>query len=115
MPSTSEIARAYFKAWSSKQGPEVVAAFLAEDYVFSAGPMRVEGRDAFLAAGQWPENAETVLLADAYEGDRGFQLYEASNGDKTVRIAEHMTLHGDRITASEVIADSVAFGAFMAG
>ena len=113
--STGEVARAYFEAWSSRQGPDEVGAFLADDFVFTAGPMRIEGRDAFLAAGQWPDNAETVLLADAYEGDQGFQLYEATNGGKNIRIAEHLRLRGGRIVASEVIADSAAFGAFMAG
>ena len=115
MGSTSEITRAYFEAWSTKQGPEQVGQFLADDFVFTAGPMRIEGKDAFLAAGQWPENAETVLLADASAGNTAFQLYEATNGDKSVRIAEHLTMRGDKIAASEVLTDSAAFGAFMAG
>ena len=112
---TAEIARAYFEAWSSRLGPDDVGRYLADDYVFTAGPMRVEGREAFLATGQWPENAETVMVADAYEADHGLQLYAATNGDKSIRIAEHLTVRDDKIVASEVIADGAAFAAFMAG
>ena len=113
--ATGDIARAYFEAWSGRQGKATVGAFLAEDYVFMAGPMRMEGRDAFLAAGQWPDDATTVLLADAYDDNTGFQLYEATNGANRVRIAEHMTFRDGLIATSEVITDSAAFAAFMTG
>ena len=112
---TRTLARGYFDAWTSGGGNDTVGAFLADAFVFSAGPMRIEGRDAFLSSGAWPDSAVTVMVAEAYDGDRAFQFYEATNGDKKVRIIEHLTVADGKIATSEVVSDSAAFGAFMAG
>ncbi len=112
---TKTVARGYFDAWTGRSGPEIVGDFLAEGFVFTAGEMRVEGRDAFLSTAGWPEAAVTVMLADVYEGDHGSQLYEATNGKRSVRIAEHLRVEDGKIVSSDIVTDGAAFGACMAG
>lgn len=109
------VARDYFDAWTSRQGPETVGKYLHEDFVFTAGPMRIEGRDAFMAGASWPEQATTVMVADAYSDGHGLQLYQATNGAHTVKIVEHLVISDGKIASSDVVADSAAFGAFMTG
>jgi hypothetical protein len=48
--------------------------------------MKVEGKEAFLDAAAFPENATTRMVAEAYQGENGFQMYDAVAGDRTVRI-----------------------------
>ncbi len=89
---TRTVASRYFDAWTSRQGAEVLRPLMAEDFTFQAGPQRIEGREAFLAAGGWPEGATTTMQSEAYEGDEAFQLYEAVNGDRQIRVVEHLTV-----------------------
>lgn len=110
---TSAVARSYFDAWSSGQGADAMRALLDEGFRFDAGMHVVEGREAFLAGGGWPEGAAVTMLAEAYDGDDAFQLYEGVRGDQRVKIAEHLTVRGGRIVASEIVVDGAAFGAFM--
>jgi uncharacterized protein YndB with AHSA1/START domain len=112
---TRDLCRAYFDAWTHRRGPDALRLLLAEDFVFEAGPMRVEGREQFLRVAAWPDRATTTLIVDAYEGDHGLQLYQAINGPVTVKIAEHLTVRDDMIVSTETITDSAGFGAFMAG
>ena len=112
---TRQAARAYFDAWTTNKGPEVMRPLMDEDFVFTTAGHTVEGRDAFLAAGGWPEGADVRMLAEAYEGEHGFQLYEGSKAGQTVRIVEHLTVRNDRIAASEVVTDMQAFMAFVGG
>ena len=112
---TRAMAREYFDAWSNRSGPEVVGSFLAADYLFTAGDMRIEGRDAFLSSAQWPAEAVTQMVIDVYEDDTGLQVYDATNGEHTVRIAEHLELRDGKIVSSDIVADGAAFAAFMAG
>jgi tetrahydrodipicolinate N-succinyltransferase len=84
-------------------------------FVFDARPTRIEGRDALLAGGGWPEGATTKMVAEAYDGEHAFQLYAADHGDAGVRIAEHLTVRDGVVVASEVIADHPSFVAFVAG
>ena len=111
---TARVARAYFEAWTSRRGPDALRALLAEDFVFDAGPVHIEGREAFLGASEWPAAARTTLEAEAYEGEHAFQLYEAVNGFARIRSVEHLVVRDGVIVASEIVGDLQAFQAFMA-
>jgi hypothetical protein len=111
---TARVARAYHDAWTNRRGTDAVRGLMDEAFTFVAGPLRLEGREAFLAALAWPPGATTTMQAEAYDGDDAFQLYEAVNGHVPVRIAEHLTVRDGRVTASEIIVDGAAFGAFAA-
>jgi ketosteroid isomerase-like protein len=111
---TARVARAYFDAWSNRRGPDALRPLLAEDFVFDAGPVHIEGREAFLGAAEWPARARTTLEAEAYDGEHGFQLYAAVNGMARIRSAEHLVVRDGAIAASEIVGDLAAFQAFMA-
>ena len=111
---TARIARAYFDAWTSRRGPDALRPLLAADFVFDAGPVHIEGREAFLGAAEWPARARTTLEAEAYDGEHGFQLYRAVNGTARIRSAEHLVVRDGVIAATEVVGDLAAFQAFMA-
>jgi hypothetical protein len=111
---TARIARAYFDAWSNRRGPDALRPLLAADIVFAAGPVHIEGREAFLGAAEWPARATTTLVAEAYDGEHGFQLYEAVNGTARIRSAEHIVVCDGVIVATEILGDLAAFQVFMA-
>jgi hypothetical protein len=111
---TARVARAYFDAWSSRAGPDALRPLLAEGFVFDAGPVHIEGREAFLGATEWPARATTTLVAEAYDGEHGFQLYEAVNGFARIRSAEHLVVRDGAIVSGEIVGDLAAFQAFMA-
>jgi uncharacterized protein YndB with AHSA1/START domain len=112
--ATASLCRAYFDAWTNRRGPDALRPLLAEDFLFEAGPMRVQGREQFLAVAAWPAGATTEMVADAYDGDHGLQLYAATNAGITVKIAEHLTVRDGTIVATETITDRADFGAFLA-
>jgi hypothetical protein len=111
---TARVARAYFEAWSNRRGPDALRPLLAEDFVFDAGPVRIEGREAFLGASDWPARATTTLVAEAYDGEDAFQLYQAVNGFAQIRSAEHLVVRDGAIASSEIVGDLAAFQVFMA-
>jgi hypothetical protein len=111
---TARVARAYFEAWTNRRGPEALRALLAADFVFDAGPVHIEGREAFLGASAWPARATTTLLAEAYDGEHGFQLYDAVNGFARIRSAEHLVVRDGVLASSEIVGDLAAFQVFMA-
>jgi hypothetical protein len=111
---TAGVARAYFEAWSNRRGPDALRPLLAQDFVFDAGPVHVEGREAFLGASDWPARARTTLVAEAYDGEHGFQLYEAVNGFARIRSVEHLVVRDGAIASSEIVGDLAAFQVFMA-
>jgi ketosteroid isomerase-like protein len=108
---TAEIARAYFKAWTNRDRDGVARA-LAEDFVFESALMTINGRDAVLDSQNWPAGATTTMIAEAYQDDHGFQMYDAVNADNTVRIVEHLHVADGRLTRSTVVVDAAAFKAF---
>jgi ketosteroid isomerase-like protein len=114
MSETRRIARGYFDAWTSKNRAGVRSA-LAPDYEFTAGQLQIKGRDAFLAGASFPPNATVKMVAEAYDGETAFQMYDATNGSKTARIVEQLTVRNGAIVASTIITDQAAFGAFMQG
>jgi len=110
---TERIARAYFDAWTTKNTP-AAAAVLTDGFTFTAGDMRIEGKEAFLDAAAFPENATVRMVADAYQGEDGFQMYDAVAGDRSVRIIEHLIVRDGSIQSSSFITDMTAFLSLMA-
>ena len=53
-------------------------------------------------------------MAEAYDGEHAFQLYEAVNGMARIRSAEHLVVRDGAIVASEIVGDLAAFQVFMA-
>jgi hypothetical protein len=53
-------------------------------------------------------------VAEAYDGEHGFQLYAAVNGMARIRSAEHLVVRGGVLAATEILGDLAAFQAFMA-
>jgi ketosteroid isomerase-like protein len=112
--STESTVGRYFRAWTDGDG-DTVRELLAEDFRFTGLGMQVEGRDAFLAAGAFPADARTTLLAQACQGSSAFQMYDSSRPGASVRIVEHLRVEGGKITSSTFITDAAAFMAFRAG
>ena len=109
---TERIARSYFKAWT-RRDTEATRALLAEDFHFAASDVRVEGRDAVLEAGAFPDDATTRMVAAAYQGDVAFQMYDASKGDRTVRIVEQLSIRDGHVASSIFVTDMTAFMGLM--
>lgn len=111
---TERIARAYFDAWTARNTAAAAAA-LADEFTFTAGDMRIEGKEAFLDVGAFPENATAQMVAEAYQGENGFQMYDATAGDRSVRIVEHLIVRDGSIQSSSFVTDMTAFLSLMAG
>lgn len=109
---TAEIARAYFQAWTTGDRDGVVRA-LADDFVFDSAMVTLHGRQAVLDSQAWPAGATTTIVAEAYQGDRGFQMYDAVNGANSVRVVECLRVAGGRLVRSDVVVDAAAFRAFL--
>ena len=111
---TARVARAYYETWTERRGPDALRPLLAEAFVFDAGPIHIEGREAFLGAAEWPARAVTTLVAEAYDGDHAFHLWDAVNGTARIRSAEHLVVRGGVIATSEIVGDLADFQVFMA-
>lgn len=109
---TEETARRYFDAWTSRDS-STVAALLASDFRFASGAMSIEGKDEFLNAGAFPRDAKTMMVAEAYQGETAFQMYDATRGANKVRIVEQLTVRDGLIRSSNFVADMSAFMALM--
>lgn len=105
---TEETARRYFDAWTSRDG-STVAALLASDFRFASSAMAIEGKDAFLSASAFPRDAMTTMVAEAYQGEIAFQMYDATRGANQVRIVEQLTVRDGLIRSSNFVADMSAF------
>lgn len=110
---TQDVLRRYFDAWTNRRSAET-ASLLAADFRFEAGPMVVEGRDAFLDAGAFPADAKVTMVAEAYQHDIGFQLYDAMRAGRAIRVVEQLTVRDGAIVSSRFITDGAAFAAFVA-
>lgn len=109
---TEETARRYFAAWTSRDS-STVAALLAPDFGFASGAMSIEGKDAFLNAGAFPRDAKTTMVAEAYQGETAFQMYDAKRGANKVRIVEQLTVRDRLIRSSNFVADMSTYMALM--
>ncbi|HYZ93177.1 MAG TPA: nuclear transport factor 2 family protein [Actinomycetota bacterium] len=110
---TQRVAQRYFDAWTSRRTAES-AGLLADDFSFAAGDMKVEGKDAFLDAGAFPQDATTTMVSEAYQDDVAFQMYDATRGELTVRIVERLIVRDGLIVTSTFVTDMAAFMAFLA-
>ena len=52
------------------------------------------------------------MVAEAYQDDVVFQLYDATRGDLTIRVAEQLTVRDGRITSSNFVTDTAALASF---
>jgi ketosteroid isomerase-like protein len=112
VPSTQQVARRYFDAWTSGDR-DTVTALLAPGFSFAAGDLRIDGREAFLDSGAFPRDATTTMVAEAYQDDVAFQMYDATRGDRTVRVVEQLTVRDGTITSSVFVTDMTAFMSFV--
>ena len=81
MSETQQVARRDFDAWTSGDS-DTVATVLSPDFRFTAGDLRIDGREAFLDSGAFPRDATVTMVAEAYQDDVAFQLYDATRGDR---------------------------------
>jgi hypothetical protein len=109
---TQQVARCYHDAWTSGDS-NTVARLLSPNFRFAAGDTRIDGREAFLDGGAFPSDATVTMVAEAYQDDVAFQLYDATRGGRTIRVVEHLTVRDGRITSSEFVTDMAAFAAFV--
>jgi ketosteroid isomerase-like protein len=109
---TEQIARRYFDAWTSGDSDTVVS-LLAPDFQFEAGDMKIDGRDAFLDRGAFPRDATTTMVAEAYQDDVAFQMYDATRADQRIRAVEQLTVRDGMIARSVFVTDMAAFMAFI--
>jgi ketosteroid isomerase-like protein len=108
---TAEVARAYFRAWTHSD-PEGVAKALAEDFVFESPMITMRGRQTMLDSQAWPSGATTTMVAEAYQDDHGFQMYDATSAGNTVRITEHLEVQDGQLARTTVVVDQAAFRTF---
>jgi ketosteroid isomerase-like protein len=109
--STQQVARRYFDAWTSGDS-DTVAALLSPAFSFAAGDLRIDGRDAFLDSGAFPRDATTTMVAEAYQGDVAFQMYDATRGARTIRVVEQLTVRHGTIASSVFVTDMAALASF---
>lgn len=112
MGHTQQLARRYFDAWTSGDN-NTVAALLSPVFRFTAGDLSINGREAFLDSGAFPRDATVTMVAEAYQDDVAFQMYDATRGDRTIRVVEQLTARDGQITSSSFVADMAAFAAFI--
>jgi ketosteroid isomerase-like protein len=111
MADIQQLARRYHDAWTSGDST-TVTALLAPDFRFEAGDMRIDGRDRFLDSGAFPKDATVTMVAEAYQDDVGFQMYDATRGDRSIRVVEQLMVRDGLIASSVFVTDMTAFAAF---
>jgi hypothetical protein len=52
------------------------------------------------------------MVAEADQDDVAFQPYDATRGERTIRLAEQLTVRDGRITSCNFVTDMAAFAAF---
>jgi ketosteroid isomerase-like protein len=109
---TRQLARRYFDAWTSGDR-DTVAAVLSPTFRFTAGDLSIDGRQAFLDSGAFPRDATVTMVAEAYQDDLGFQMYDATRGDQTIRVVEQLTVRDGQIASSVFVTDMARFTTFI--
>ena len=112
MGHTQQLARRYFDAWTSGDR-DTVAAVLSPTFRFTAGDLSIDGRQAFLDSGAFPKDATVTMVAEAYQDDLGFQMYDATRGDQTIRVVEQLTVRDGQIASSVFVTDMARFMTFI--
>lgn len=114
---TQEILRSYFKAWTCRDSLTVKSK-LSENLEFSFitnSIFTIKGRDAFLSGEAWPEDVNVKMLSEAYQDNIGFQMYEATNNNITLRVVEKFVIADGKIKSIEFITDQGSYEAFKGG
>ena len=111
MGHTQQLARSYFNAWTAGDS-DTVAKVLSPTFRFEAGDLRIDGQEAFLDSGAFPRDATVTMVAEAYQDDVAFQLYDATRGGRTIRVVEQLTVSQGQIASSVFVTDMAAFMAF---
>lgn len=112
---TRTIARRYFEAWTTRD-TDTTRSLLDEQLHFTLGTgITVDGREAFLEGERWPEGVAVDLVSEAYDGEVAMQLYDARNGDVTLRVAERFEVCNGVIADIAFVTDMASYPAFMAG
>jgi ketosteroid isomerase-like protein len=109
---TQQIARRYFDAWTTGDST-TVATLLSPTFHFAAGDISIDGRNAFLDSGAFPKDATTTMVAEAYQDGVAFQMYDATRGDRTVRVVEQISVREGKIASSAFVTDMTAFATFV--
>jgi hypothetical protein len=52
------------------------------------------------------------MVAEAYQDDMAFQMYDATRGGQTIRVVEQLTVRDGRIASSVFVTDMAALAAF---
>jgi ketosteroid isomerase-like protein len=112
--STQQIARRYYDAWTSGDS-NAVATLLSATFRLEAGDYRIDGREAFLDGGAFPRDATVTMVAEAYQDEVAFQMYDATRGDRTIRVVEQLTVRDGKIVSSVFVTDMATFAAFVGG
>jgi hypothetical protein len=53
------------------------------------------------------------MVAEAYQDDVAFQLYDATRGTRTIRVVEQLTVRDGRIASSVFVTNLAAFTRFV--
>ncbi|MSP22465.1 MAG: hypothetical protein EXR66_05555 [Dehalococcoidia bacterium] len=109
---TQRVCRLYCEAWMG-QDRRAIAHVQTTEFRFAAGDMGGGGHDAFLNAGAFPRDAKTTMVAEAYQGNAGFQMYDSARAGLTVRIVEQLTVREGVVVSSIFITDMGAFTSFV--
>lgn len=114
---TEEVAKQYFAAWTVRDS-EKVKALLDENLTFSFvadAVFVIQGRDKFLSGEAWPEGVDVTIVAEAYQNETAFQMYETRNGTAVLRVVEKFVVRNGRISDIVFVTDQAAYAKFKAG
>jgi hypothetical protein len=68
-----------------------------------------------VSSNAFPPDATTEMVAEAYQDEVGFQMYDATRAEQTVRIVEQLTVRNGLIVSSTFVTDMTSFTAFLSG
>jgi hypothetical protein len=54
-----------------------------------------------------------MMSAEAYQDEVAFQMYDATRGDRTIRVVEQLTVRDGMIARSVFVTDMAAFTTFV--
>jgi ketosteroid isomerase-like protein len=117
MTNGLEIARAYHRAWNGGRYADA-GSYLADELKVEVPINAYPTKASFLEAVERTSEmaSKTELLAELGDADQALLLYDLTLPFGTMRVAEHFTVGGGRITKIRQIHDTAAIrAAFEAG
>jgi hypothetical protein len=111
-PSTLAVAKAYYRAWSTRD-LESVGRYLAEDLRVEVPINAYRGKQDFLEAVQKTAQMTSAvqLLAEFAHDDEALLLYDMTLPIGKLRVAEHFTIASGQIRALRQVHDTAALRA----